>query len=278
MAIFNFYNEELVYIQGLTEGERVNMTARRRFLKNFERTITVAEKANSAIADFYKGIKAKTERLTDEEWVDLMKMRPFSDVSDIPEKEDEAVRYALNLDEASGMHRFYTLIKLMEERGASISRANGDKEYPWEREGVVSEELEDILTQIEIRGRMRFFPPATQAEIDAFEAGNGIRFPAQYREWLLFSDGGHLFLPAGVQFYGVAHKPFLEAGDNDRPDDSYIVIGRMSFGDPIICEKVGESISIYNHEAGRIEEDEIFPDFFDFLRNLADEILRVDEW
>ena len=72
MAIYDFYNEELVYIQGMTEGERVNLTARRRFLKNFERSIAIAEKANSAIADFHKGIKAKTERLTDDEWVKLL--------------------------------------------------------------------------------------------------------------------------------------------------------------------------------------------------------------
>ena len=47
-------------------------------------------------------------------------------------------------------------------------------------------------------------------------------------------------MPAGVQLYGVSHKPLIDVNDNDRPDDSYIVIGALASGDPILCERKGE--------------------------------------
>jgi hypothetical protein len=52
--------------------------------------------------------------------------------------------------------------------------------------------------------------------------------------------------------------------DSDRPDENYIVIGALSSGDPIVYEKAGEKISIFNHEAGRIEDGETYTDFFAF--------------
>ena len=64
--------------------------------------------------------------------------------------------------------------------------------------------------------------------------------------------------------------------DNDRPTEEYIVIGALATGDPILCERTGERISIYNLEAGRIEEDEIYEDFFAFLEDLY-ELLGLDE-
>ena len=64
--------------------------------------------------------------------------------------------------------------------------------------------------------------------------------------------------------------------DNDRPTEEYIVIGALATGDPILCERTGERISIYNLEAGRIEEDEIYEDFFAFLDDLY-ELLGLDE-
>lgn len=50
----------------------------------------------------------------------------------------------------------------------------------------------------------------TQAQISEFEYANEIKFPEQYRQWLLFSDGGECFLPAGAQFYDVAHKQLID--------------------------------------------------------------------
>ena len=64
--------------------------------------------------------------------------------------------------------------------------------------------------------------------------------------------------------------------DDDRPDTTYIVIGALSSGDPILCKKSGEQISIYNHEAGRIESDEVYSDFFSFLNDLY-ELLGIGD-
>lgn len=133
---------------------------------------------------------------------------------------------------------------------------------------MISKELTAIIEQIKLQGKMRFLDGATESQINEYEEKNNIKFPSRYREWLLFSDGGSFYLPAGVQMYGVAHKPIIDVSDDDRPNENYIVIGSLSSGDPILCEKDSEKISIYNHEAGRIEDDEIYEDFFSFLNNL----------
>lgn len=133
---------------------------------------------------------------------------------------------------------------------------------------MISDELKNILDKITNQGKMCFLEGATEEQILAFENTNGITLPTQYKEWLAYSDGGEFFLPAGVQFYGVAHKPVIDVNDSDRPNDDYIVIGALATGDPILCQKKGEQISIYNHEAGRIEEDEIYQNFYAFLSDL----------
>ena len=74
--------------------------------------------------------------------------------------------------------------------------------------------------------------------------------------------------------YGVNQKPVIDVSEDDRPNDNYVVIGALASGDPILCEKGGERISIYNHEAGVIENDEIYEDFFAFLIDLH-EILGI---
>ena len=132
----------------------------------------------------------------------------------------------------------------------------------------MTDELKEIIKDLKRQGEMRFLEAATEEQITEFEKKNSIQFPKRYKEWLLFSDGGELFLPGGVQLYGVAHKPLMDAADDDKPDDKYIVIGALSSGDPLLCEKEGEKISIYNHEAGRIEDDEVYKDFYAFLKDL----------
>ena len=133
---------------------------------------------------------------------------------------------------------------------------------------MISDELKSIVNQLEKQGKMSFLEGATTEQIDTFEKEHGIVLPSKYKEWLEFSDGGDCFLPAGVQFYGVSHKPLINVDYNDRPNDNYIVIGALSFGDPILCEKTGEKISIYNHDVGRIESDEVYIDFYAFLKDL----------
>lgn len=133
-----------------------------------------------------------------------------------------------------------------------------------------SKELETIIDTISTQGKMNFLEAAKEEDIKSFEKKHNIKLPKKYKEWLLFSDGGECFLPAGVQFYGVAHKPIIDIDDIDRPDDSYAIIGRLAPGDPIIFKKTEERICIYNHEDNRIEDDETYEDFFAFLKDMYD--------
>ena len=135
---------------------------------------------------------------------------------------------------------------------------------------MISNELQQIVDKFKEQGKMAFLEAATQEKIDIFEKENDITLPVKYKEWLLFSDGGEFFLPAGIQLYGVEHKPVINVKNNDRPSDDYIVIGTLASGDPILCEKNGEKIAIYNQEGGRIEDDEIYDDFIAFLNDLYD--------
>lgn len=135
-------------------------------------------------------------------------------------------------------------------------------------------ELLSIVAQLRNQGRMKFLGGATAEQIAKFEKGNNFVLPSGYKEWLLLSDGGEFFLPAGVQLYGVAHKPFIDVSEDDRPDRNYVIIGALATGDPILCKIGSEEIAIYNHEADRIESDEIYKDFDIFLSNLP-EILGI---
>ncbi len=135
---------------------------------------------------------------------------------------------------------------------------------------MVSDELKGITETLNTQGKMRFLTPCSEEKITQFEHEHSITLPKQYKEWLQFSDGGECFLPAGVQFYGISQKPFIDVDDNSRPDNSYVVIGALASGDPILIKKDSEQISIYNQEAGRIEDDEVYDDFFAFLNDLYD--------
>ena len=135
-------------------------------------------------------------------------------------------------------------------------------------------EIEKLASQLNSQGKMSFVTAATEDQIKQFEAEQNVTLPLKFKEWLLFSDGGECFLPTGIQLYGVAHKPVIDVDENDRPNENYIVIGALPSGDPILCEKAGEQISIYNHEAGKIEEDEKYTDFFCFLSGL-EELLGI---
>ena len=141
---------------------------------------------------------------------------------------------------------------------------------------MISDELKAIKDDLEKKGKMHFLEGAKEEEILDFEEKSEIHLPKKYREWLMISDGGEFFLPAGVQMYGVAHKPHIDVNDEDRPDEKYIVIGALSSGDPVLCEKECEKISIYNREEDCIEDDEVYDDFFAFLIDLYD-LLGIGE-
>ena len=123
---------------------------------------------------------------------------------------------------------------------------------------------------------MSFLEETTEEKILAFERENKVTLPSGYKKWLLFSDGGELFLPAGVQLYGIDHKPFIDVNNDSRPSDDYIVIGAFALGDPVLCKKTDETISIYNQEMGEIDKELVYPDFIVFLNDLA-ELLGVGE-
>lgn len=141
---------------------------------------------------------------------------------------------------------------------------------------MISNELRSIVNRLKKQGKMNFPKRATKEQILIFEKEHEVNLPLKFKEWLLFTDGGECFLPAGIQLYGVAHKPLINVDDDDRPDTTYIVIGALSSGDPILCKKSGEQISIYNHEAGIIESDEVYSDFFSFLNDLY-ELLGIGD-
>ena len=135
---------------------------------------------------------------------------------------------------------------------------------------MISDELKVIVDKFNEQGKMNFLEATTEEKITEFEKEYTVKLPEKYKEWLLFSDGGEFFLPAGIQLYGVEHKPVVNVDNNDRPSEDYIVIGALASGDPILCEKAGEKIAIYNQEAERIEDDEIYDDFIAFLNDLYD--------
>ena len=112
---------------------------------------------------------------------------------------------------------------------------------------MISDELKQVIEQIKDQGKIRFLEAATEEQIAMFEKENDIKLPTQYKEWLQYSDGGELYLPAGVQLYGVAHKPLIDKDDNDRPDDNYIVVGALSSGEPVLFKKDEEKFYIYDH-------------------------------
>ncbi|HEL1748327.1 SMI1/KNR4 family protein [Streptococcus suis] len=133
---------------------------------------------------------------------------------------------------------------------------------------MISDELKQLVNKFNEQGEMNFCKETTENKILEFEKEHNIKLPVKYKEWLLFSDGGEFFLPAGIQIYGIENKPTIDVDNNDRPSEEYIVIGALASGDPILCEKAGDKIAIFNQEAGRIEDDEIYDDFIAFLNDL----------
>ena len=132
-------------------------------------------------------------------------------------------------------------------------------------------ELGVIISGLKEKGKLLLNGGATEEQINSFEEKSNIKLPLQYREWLKMSDGGNLFPPAGIQFYGVSQKPII--GDDPWAKDfpeGYYTIGTLSYGDAVLCKKDDDKIYIFNHETGKIEEEEVFPDFYSFLKNLPD--------
>ncbi|MDD6381355.1 MAG: SMI1/KNR4 family protein [Lachnospiraceae bacterium] len=141
---------------------------------------------------------------------------------------------------------------------------------------MISDDLKQVIGQIKEQGKTRFLEAATEEQIAMFERENDIKLPTQYKEWLQYSDGGELYLPAGVQLYGVAHKPLIDKDDNDRPDDNYIVIGALASGEPVLFKKDEEKFYIYDHESRELDDVLTYDDFVALLKDLYD-LLGIGE-
>ena len=98
---------------------------------------------------------------------------------------------------------------------------------------MISEEIKGIVDKFKEQGKMDFLEETTEEKILSFEKEKSVTLPSKYKDWLLFSDGGELFLPAGVQLYGIEHKPLIDVNDNSRPSDDYIVIGAFASHDEL---------------------------------------------
>lgn len=141
---------------------------------------------------------------------------------------------------------------------------------------MISDELKEIIGRIKDQGKMSFLEGATEEQIAKFEEGNEVQLPEKYKEWLLYSDGGDLYLPAGVQLRGVAHKPLIDLEDNDRPDDNYIVVGALASGEPVLFKKNEEKFFVYDHESQELDDDLTYDDFFALIKDLYD-LLGIGE-
>ena len=141
---------------------------------------------------------------------------------------------------------------------------------------MISEKLKTIIDRLSEQGKMAFLEGATEEQIAQFEKEHEVILPVKYKEWLQYSDGGEFFLPAGLQLYGVAHKPLIDVEDDDRPNDNYIVIGALASGDPVLCEKSGERIAIFDNETGSIDDELVYDDFYALLNDLYD-LLGIGE-
>ena len=141
---------------------------------------------------------------------------------------------------------------------------------------MISEELKLIVDKFNEQGKMSFLEETTEEKIAEFEKEHSVKLPEKYKEWLLFSDGGEFFLPAGIQLYGIEHNPLIDVNDNSKPSEDYVIIGALASGDPILAKKGSEKIAIYNQAAGKIEDDEIYDDFIALLKDL-DDLLGMGE-
>ena len=141
---------------------------------------------------------------------------------------------------------------------------------------MISEELKLIVDKFNEQGKMDFLKETTEEKISEFEKEHSVKLPSKYKEWLLFSDGGELFLPAGIQLYGIEQRPLIDVNDDSRPSDNYIVIGTFATGDPILCKNEEETISIYNPEIGEVDDELVYQDFIAFLKDLY-ELLGTGE-
>lgn len=113
----------------------------------------------------------------------------------------------------------------------------------------IQEEIEEISNMSELfedECKSDFFKGATETEIQHFEHKNKIIIPESYKSWLRFSDGGEIFNTL-VQFYGVAHKPFIKASYLDLPEDLVCIGSYIGDGQYVCFSKAKGNIVRFDH-------------------------------
>lgn len=127
--------------------------------------------------------------------------------------------------------------------------------------GILSASIEKIneITDTD-EFAMEFSPPASIEQIVEFEKMNNLTLPEQYKQFLCFADGCCLFNTA-VQFYGIAHKPFVRT-DFDGVNEGYFIIGKFGFGDPICFTAHNDKIIQYGES---LIEYSDFKEFLDYV-------------
>ena len=115
--------------------------------------------------------------------------------------------------------------------------------------------MKEMIKKMNVCGaRMVFRTGATAAEIERFEKNHAVRLPEDYRQLLMYSDGGELFAP-GFSFYGVKEDTWNLAKENsaknrepyDLPADLYI-FGTQNYGDPVCFDLDTYEVVQWDHE------------------------------
>lgn len=135
--------------------------------------------------------------------------------------------------------------------------------------------MKELIQKLQNSTSRMFFVSGVSAEaLDLYEQTQGIRLPGDYRQWLMFSNGGELFAP-GLVLLGIPAEKWNLATANtpesreeyELPEDLYI-IGTQNYGDPICFDRETFEIVQWDHET--VEASSAWDSFRDFLENLIE--------
>ena len=135
--------------------------------------------------------------------------------------------------------------------------------------------MKELIQKLQNSTSRMFFVLGVSAEaLDLYEQTQGIQLPEDYRQWLMFSNGGELFAP-GLVLLGIPAEKWNLATANTPefreeyglPEDLYI-IGTQNYGDPICFDRETFEIVQWDHE--NAEASCAWDSFRDFLENLIE--------
>ncbi len=145
--------------------------------------------------------------------------------------------------------------------------------------------LEDLINKLIKLGKsVDFIQGATLDQIENFEKENKISLPIEYKQWLMFTNGGELFIP-GTTMFGIYNDQsqtyygqlIYKKGIDSKYKmlsipDNLLVIGRMNFGDLICIDITGNDFVLqWDHE--NAEEYNRWISFSEWLSESIDDYL-----